>query len=305
MKKILKVNIFFLVLILLQIKGAYILVPLRKAIKFNMGSLLLTTQILFLVIPIIIYLILTRQSVKKTLRLNALNGKSVGVIIGIGLLFIPIAQFLSYLTSFFFYNNVQDVFNKLSNFPLIAMLLIVAFTPAMCEELTMRGVILSGYDSVSLWKAAVINGFLFAVLHLNPPQFLYAFVLGIILACVVRITNSIFASMIIHFMFNGLNTILSWALLKTLSSSAVKESQKYIPMSARIAVLIFYLVIAIIAGIVIVQLMKKLIKINNGNMRLITSGEGLEENTGGVTFGILSVIPIIISSVIYLYFVSK
>ena len=40
-------------------------------------------------------------------------------------------------------------------------------------------------------------------MHLDPQQFLYATVLGFILALVVRITNTIFASALIHFLING------------------------------------------------------------------------------------------------------
>lgn len=307
MKKVLKVNIFFLVLILLQVKGGYLLIPIRNLIKTNTGLLLLTTQIVFLIIPIVIYMLITKQSIRRTFRFNKINLTSVILLVVIGLFFIPLASFLSYLTSFFYYNNVQDVFNKLKSLPIVVMIAIVALTPACCEELTMRGVVLSGYDDVKLWKAALINGFLFAVLHLNPPQFLYAFVLGIILACVVRITNSIFASMIIHFTFNGVNTLMSWAILKGASAAAKKSQQSMNNnMSMKLVSLASLFILALIAVAVIIGLMKELIKESKrgayNNIPINSTG-----NTEVMTFTnkAVAAIPIVISVVIYVLVVTS
>ncbi|WP_234117367.1 CPBP family intramembrane glutamic endopeptidase [Clostridium hydrogenum] len=307
MKKVLKVNIFFLILILLQIKGGYLLIPIRNLIKNNTGLLLLTTQIAFLIIPIVIYMLITKQSIRRTFRFNKINFTSVVLLVVMGLFFIPLAGFLSYLTSFFYYNNVQDVFNKLQSLPIVVMVAIVALTPACCEELTMRGVVLSGYDDVKLWKAALINGFLFAVLHLNPPQFLYAFALGIILACVVRITNSIFASMIIHFTFNGVNTLMSWAILKGASSATIKKSQQSMNnTSMKLVGLASLFIVALIAVAVIIGLMKELIKESKrgayNNIPVSSSGS---HEVMTFTNKAVAAIPIVISVVIYVLVVTS
>lgn len=303
MKKPIRVNIFFLILILLQIYGGYLLKPIAKVIKFNTASLLLTTQILFLIVPVIIYLIVTRQSIKETLRFNRLKIRSASLIVVMGFLFIPVAMFLSQITSFFFYNNVQDVFKKLQNLPLGLMIGLVALTPALCEEITMRGVVLSGYNGSKIWKAALINGFLFGILHLNPPQFLYAFVLGVMLAYVVRITNSIFASMIIHFIFNGTNTAMSWVVMRMSSDVLKKSQQNANNVTVKIMSVVFLGVISAIAIVAIITLMKELIKDNKGNninLRLEGSSEVML-----VKDKIIAAVPIIISVVIYFLLVMK
>ncbi|KOF55687.1 MULTISPECIES: CPBP family intramembrane glutamic endopeptidase [Clostridium] len=303
MKKPIRVNIFFLILILLQIYGGYLLKPIAKVIKFNTASLLLTTQILFLIVPVIIYLIVTRQSIKETLRFNRLKIRSASLIVVMGFLFIPVAMFLSQITSFFFYNNVQDVFKKLQNLPLGLMIGLVALTPALCEEITMRGVVLSGYNGSKIWKAALINGFLFGILHLNPPQFLYAFVLGVMLAYVVRITNSIFASMIIHFIFNGTNTAMSWVVMRMSSDVLKKSQQNANNVTVKIMSVVFLGVISAIAVVAIITLMKELIKDNKGNninLRLEGSSEVML-----VKDKIIAAVPIIISVVIYFLLVMK
>lgn len=305
MKRPIKVNIFFLILILMQVFGGYLLKPFTQIIKFNMASLLFTTQLVFLILPVVIYLIITRQSIKKTLRFNKLKPRSAALVVVIGFLFVPLAMFLGYVTSFFFYNNVQDVFTKLKTLPLGLMIAVVALTPALCEEITMRGVVLSGYNGSKLWIAALINGFLFGVLHLNPPQFLYAFVLGVMLVYVVRITNSIFASMIIHFIFNGTNTFLSWINMKE-SASTIKKSQDMANnMNVKIMMTVFLGILAVIAVAAIITLMKELVKDNRRNLNNVgLISEGSSEIML-VKDKIVAAVPIVISIIIYFMVVTK
>lgn len=305
LKKPIKVNIFFLILILLQVFGGYLLRPIIKMYKLDISAALLMGQIMFLIVPVIIYFIVTRQSVKETLRFNKLKLRSAALVVVMGFLFIPVAAFLSYLTSFFFYNNVQDVFNKLKTLPLGLMIAIVAITPALCEEITMRGVVLSGYNKSKIWAAALINGFLFGVLHLNPPQFLYTFILGVMLAYVVRITNSIFASMIIHFIFNGTNTALAWINMKQ-SAATLKKSQEALNNSnIKVMMAVFLGIFAVVAVAAIITLMKELIKDNKENLNnVVLKPEGSVE-VMFVKDKIIASVPVIISVVIYFMLVMK
>lgn len=305
MKKPIKVNIFFLILILLQVFGGYLLRPIIKMYKLDISDALLMGQIAFLIVPVIIYFIVTRQSVKETLRFNKLKPRSAALVVVMGFLFVPVAMFLGYITSFFFYNNVQDVFNKLKTLPLVLMIAIVALTPALCEEMTMRGVVLSGYNKSKIWVAALINGFLFGVLHLNPPQFLYTFILGVMLAYVVRITNSIFASMIIHFIFNGTNTALAWINMKQSATTLKKSQQALNNSNMKIMMAVFLGIFAVVAVAAIITLMKELIKDNKENLNnVVLKPEGSAE-VMFVKDRIIAAVPVIISVVIYVLLVIK
>lgn len=259
MKKVFYANVFFLILVLLQIFGGYLIKPFLPLLHLTLWSSLVLTQILFLIIPIIIYLIVTKQSPINTLRIKPLKIKDLFFVIITGFLVYPIASFLGLITNLVFHNNVNDVLAKMNTLPLWAMVLVIALTPAICEELTMRGAILSGYKKISINKAAVITGFLFGVLHLNPSQFLYTFVLGIILAYLVDATDSIFASMICHFIFNGINAVISWNTVRT---GVKPQDITDIAPAVRNSVLIFFLVTSIISIILIICIIKKLKKDN-------------------------------------------
>lgn len=307
MKKVFYANIFFLILVLIQICGGYIIKPFVELLHLNIGSILITTQILFLIVPIIIYLLVTKQSPISTLRIKPLKIKQLLLVIITGFLVVPIATFLGLITNLVFHNNVNDVLGKMSSLPLWAMVLIIALTPAICEELTMRGAVLSGYRKLSIGKAAVITGFLFGVLHLNPPQFLYTFALGIILAYIVDATGSIFASMICHFIFNGINVLASWASLK--NGSKPQDITALSP-AIRNSALIIYFIASIISIVIIIAIIKQLRKNNVNYMKSVESRadnvyggvyeEGPED--GQIIGSIKTYSPIIVSVIIYFVF---
>lgn len=223
MKNIFRSNLFSLIIIVLQILGAFIIGAISVAHKFSATQILLFSDLFILLLPINVYFIITKLPVKETLRFNKLGLVDIIITIAIGFLFIPIGSFLSIITSFFFENNVVDVMNQLSVSSNITFFIIIALLPAILEELAVRGIILSGYKNISIHKAAIITGLIFALFHLNPPQFLYTFILGIMLAYVVYYTNSIFSSMIIHFIFNGFNSLV-FIYMKNNNSKVLEQT---------------------------------------------------------------------------------
>lgn len=309
MKKVFYANIFFFILILIQIGGSYLLKPVVVLFHLNLPSILVTTQIVFLIVPIIIYLVVTKQSVAKTLRIRPLKIKDLVLVIVTGFLIYPIASFLGLITNLVFHNNVNDVLGKMSSLPLMVMIIVIALTPAICEELTMRGVILSGYKKIGIHKAALITGFLFGVLHLNPSQFLYTFVLGIILAYMVDATGSIFASMICHFIFNGINAISSWNSLK--SGTKAQDITALSP-AMRNTALITFLIASIISVIIIISIIRTIKKRNRIYIEIREEQEEamnsrdynyseLDESVSAIKL----YSPIIISVIVYILFTLK
>ena len=132
--------------------------------------------------------------------------------------------FFSLISQFFFENEIGNFVTEIVASPYIILLLLIAVLPAITEEITIRGVVLSGYEDKNIYLAASITGLLFGIMHLDPQQFLYAAVLGFVLALVVRITNSIFASALIHFLINGTSITLQ-KLLSLIQDNALVMEQ--------------------------------------------------------------------------------
>jgi sodium transport system permease protein len=95
-------------------------------------------------------------------------------------------------------------------------LLLVAATPAICEEALFRGVVVRGLATRLAPSAAiVITGILFGMFHLDVWRLLPSTVLGMLLSWVALQSRSLVPSMIAHFLNN--------AILVTLASIGLEQ----------------------------------------------------------------------------------
>ena len=269
MKKIFKVNLYFLVILIIEILAPLLLRPFYIKIGLlDTRLILLFNHIILFLLPAIIYLLLTKSSFKETLKLNKLELKNILLIILLAFIVQPIMTFFSLISTFFFNNEIGAFITEITSTPYILLLALVALLPAITEEITIRGIVLSGYDDKNKYVAAIITGLFFGILHLDPQQFLYATVLGFIMALAVRITNSIFASMIIHFIVNGTSVTMAKIanyVTKALSVSneTTELTLKNILYSEKITLVIIYGSIAIIFAAISFAIIYALEKINS------------------------------------------
>ncbi|MBM6820537.1 MULTISPECIES: CPBP family intramembrane glutamic endopeptidase [Clostridium] len=266
MKKVSRANTYFLIIILLQL-----FLPVHLIFRwFNITdskTMLLISHVITFIFPAIIYLIITKQSAKDVLKLNKLYLKDALLIILLAFVCQPIMTFFSLISQFFFENEIGNFVTGIVDSPYIILLLLIAVLPAITEEITIRGVVLSGYEDKNIYLAASITGLLFGIMHLDPQQFLYAAVLGFVLALVVRITNSIFASALIHFLINGTSITLQKLLSFIPESTSVMEqatevSLRSLAVSEKIFMAIFYGLIALAFGIAAYFIIRKLAELN-------------------------------------------
>ena len=73
MKKVLKGNIYFLIILLLEIFAPIVLLPIYKFVGVtDIRIVLLINHIVLFLLPALIYLLINKLSIKQTLRLNRL-----------------------------------------------------------------------------------------------------------------------------------------------------------------------------------------------------------------------------------------
>jgi sodium transport system permease protein len=90
------------------------------------------------------------------------------------------------------------------------MVLLMALTPAICEELVFRGFILNGLQSkAGKWTAIAISSLFFGATHAILQQSLSAFVLGLVIGYIAMQTSSILPCIAYHFVHNALAFLLS------------------------------------------------------------------------------------------------
>lgn len=273
-RKSIKANTFALLLILFQVIGGGVVSSLLKPVIISLGgglgALLVSAQIILLIMPVTIYFLITKENVKEVLRLNKPYLSEIGFCIIIGVLAQVVAIFCANLSSFIFpKNEVEQVFDVLKKNSYISLISIIALTPAICEELVVRGVILHNYNNKNIWKACAMSGVIFGMLHLTGSQFLYATLLGMLLAYLVRVTNSIFTSMTVHFVFNGFNATLAYIISKfDVMSKALEEAsaaKETLTLAKRVQALGGTFVLALVATSIIITI---LISIKNKREKL-------------------------------------
>lgn len=254
-----RVNTFALILVLLQVLSNFIGGTVEKLLGLNQYYMIFLFEILFLIVPVIIFIIVTKVPVRQTLRLNKLTPFSILLILGIAALSAPMVDFLNIISQIFFHNFVTDVIMKINEVSFLELILITAVTPAICEEITLRGVILSGYKNINIHKAAIMDGLIFGIIHMNPNQFVYAFAMGTLFAYLVYITNSIFASMMCHFLFNGFSTTLAYIMLRLFPSKMIKDQLSQGTTLLQLSTsATFFFVISLICFPLLVRLLEKL-----------------------------------------------
>lgn len=297
MESVRRSNLFFLIVLIVMIGGSSVL----GSLGLSPMTITLLTEYLFLLVPVLIYLRLTKQPIKERMRFNKISFKDVILIIIISLSSMPILGFLNTITSKFFQNHFAASVSTFPSMPLIGWIFVLGITPAICEEAVLRGVVLGGYKNIDIKKAALMNGFLFGIFHLNINQFSYAFVLGIIMAYLVYITNSIFSSILMHFTINGISAIANWSLSKSggdLMTIANNVSQ------SNLQSILTGLVLAILFSIIVIMLIKRLFKIHNKNIEMYedTNRQEHKENNSSPNKERIFTLSIVVSTLIFVGF---
>ena len=82
------------------------------------------------------------------------------------------------------------------------LILAYAVIPAICEEFVFRGILCAEYERGGVLRAVVFSALFFGLLHfniVNLPVYVFS---GVVLALTLYATRSLFASIIVHFLYN-------------------------------------------------------------------------------------------------------
>lgn len=109
--------------------------------------------------------------------------------------------------SMLFVNNMTAASLQDAGKYLPQSILVFAILPAATEEIMFRGYI---FRSISHKKTAILlSACMFALLHMNFNQMSYAFIMGLLFASLVSITDNLSMTVMVHLLFNCYNILLS------------------------------------------------------------------------------------------------
>lgn len=272
--------VLFVTFFMYQIVGGFLTLQFvgTEITKENAGMVRLFTsisQILFMLVLSILFARAIYNDFTNVFRVKKIN--TVELLIAIWGLVVIVAgsQVYLYLQSHYinqlkesvpFLNQFFDLIDKLdkhiqkSYMNILAMdsfidyfsiVLSVALIPAFCEEFLFRGFVQSSFEKrLSVFWSIVLTSIIFAIFHFNPFAIIPLFILGAYFSYVVFLTNSIFYSVVLHFL-NNFFTITVYAVYKSEDLISAKPETNYPIGSLYLALLIC--VLLVISTIVVLK----------------------------------------------------
>ena len=168
------------------------------------------TQVLLILLPLLLWGRAFRWDMRLTLRLKRVPWPVYIYTVVASFSFIPLAQEMEMavervipVPAF-----IEEIFELLILAPttldFLLVIIAVSIIPGLVEEFLFRGVVLWALlRRVSPPKAVICCALLFAVMHLNPWQFVGGLVLGTIYGAVVIWTGSIWPVILAHALNNA------------------------------------------------------------------------------------------------------
>lgn len=173
---------------------------------------------LLLFLPAVYFVRAAGFDVRESLFLFRPSGRAV-----VGALLLvagatPLAWAIGYLQTFVVsvppevVQSMERLLTAESPGRLLWLLVAVALTPAVCEEVVFRGVLLSSTQDLPLWRVLLLNGVVFGAFHLSLDtaiRFLPTAWLGIVIAWAVLRSRSLWVGVLMHFLNNGAIVVLA------------------------------------------------------------------------------------------------
>ena len=187
----------------------------KGIIKSDIFSSFLIQIVVMFAIPLLMYTLLISKNTKQTFKdcgFKKISGKMIGITIVIGFVLYFINSFVanafSGIINLLGYENLYQATSvKLTYKLLFKEFIISAILPGICEEFLHRGIMLfAGKKYANPRICLLVSSILFGLMHLNINQFFYAAILGCLMGYTNLVADSIFPSMIIHFMNNFLSS---------------------------------------------------------------------------------------------------
>jgi len=180
----------------------------------QLATMTLISQVAFFAAPALLMAVILTRSPRKTLLLRAPAWSTLPVAVILAVVLHPVVIMVAQTINDL-YPISEGLQQILRNLPLNApnlwfLLLVLAITPAICEELAFRGFILSGLGSTGRkWQAIVLSSLFFGVTHGILQQSIMASLVGIIIGYVAVQTGSLFPCMLFHAAHNSLAILFS------------------------------------------------------------------------------------------------
>ncbi len=202
--------------------------PAALASKDNIYLSVIVLQMLIFLIPGIIYCKLRGKRCVANLCIKKFGPRKLlfsifsffTLIAGAALIKLALYEMGFFSTSYTLYADYIPS-DTASFTSIIYIILALAVLPAVTEEFIFRGIVLQEYRLAGCSKTAsiILSALLFAMLHFNIGQLPVYFFAGVVLAAVMIVTESLAATVLVHFLNNAFSLFFETTLLRLISQT--------------------------------------------------------------------------------------
>jgi len=251
-------GIFFSLTTILLTYGGGLLAFKNDYLRSGIG------EVVFILLPVIIFLIVGKYNIKDTLKLTKTKPINYLIIVFLMMFGMPVVGVLNAVVL----GIIRLIFGKNLPMPQILIpdvptlfiaILVIGVSAALCEEILFRGMISKGYRGFGVVASLVITSILFGILHRDIQKGVATILLGALIGFIVYRTKSIYAGMTAHFTNNTVAVLLTFGATKMtekLDKMGIKQAQNFdfssMPTATLVIVIIFYaiLFLGFVAGFI-------------------------------------------------------
>ncbi|MGN1180979.1 MAG: lysostaphin resistance A-like protein [Suilimivivens sp.] len=200
---------------------------------------------MIIVVPGILFTVFSKEKFAEFLHFRKMKAGTFLAVIPFTMLSMPLITLVNLFSQFFTENSAVSTMEsyQIADMPFLSLLLSVGIFAPFCEELVCRGIYYRGYaKSGSGFKAMLLSSLLFALIHMNVNQAMYAFVMGIIVVLLVEATGSLWSSVMYHMLVNAGQIFMIYAIFK-INPSAYSEAEEIMTTEMLVMGLAGYLLI--------------------------------------------------------------
>lgn len=289
-----KAGAFFFLLMVLELPMSILVYTVQKLLPEEYSTLvsILMTQA-YLLIGAVFYMVITKIRFREDLQVRKYRLSTFFLSLVVLITASPMASLLNIVSQFFAKNSTSGaIFDVTQNVPMWLGILIIGCLPGFVEETLYRGIIFMAFRKRSVLTGIVISALCFGLMHLNFNQMLYAVYLGVIFALIVEATGSLISTMILHMLFNAINTAYVY-ILPMFYKWMEKYSAEYAsmdietlfdtaPTNLQLMMTTVFLIPFAIGGLVLTVLLLKAIAKLNGRTLTMESIHGRREDMEGI-----------------------
>lgn len=233
-----KVNLAFLISVIVYVGGVF---AISAFCPFILENIILNNLVCesMMVLPGLVIFLISEKEKTEFLSFHRIKVSTLLAVIPFTFFSMPLISLANLLSQFFTTNRVIEAMETtdMGQIAFLPLLFSVGIFAPFCEELLCRGIYYRGYrKSGSAFRAMLLSALLFALIHMNVNQAIYAFLVGVLVVLLVEATGSLWASVFYHVLINSSQVFLMRMMVKVnpdiYSESAAQLTSETLAMAA-------------------------------------------------------------------------